>query len=300
MRKLALFCKSFSQDIERAANLCSSIEKYNSDGCPVYFAVPAEDRIEFKKRLPGFVEVVVESEFMQPDINKKLPGWREQQVAKLMFGVACSEDLYLVLDSDSEFIRPFKESDFLLESKVPLVCTKNYYRYKVGDSFSESMCLGLCAPESLLPGELKFASNQMFAIDRRMVGHKDLLSKRPSDVGGLVPAVFGRLDRRNIFFMPTPIIISRTIINHFWIFLRDQGLSFSDLILYSPWEAIWYGHYAATRFAESISFVEPYAMHFIHDQDIEAAKKAGVTKETLAKNFIAVTLAARHQDAVSF
>src|SRR5690606_12860423 len=111
----------------------------------------------------------------------------------------------------------------------------------------------------------------------------------------LINHVFGRMDSEPVLFLPTPVIFSREIVEHFWQHLRDIGLTFSDLISYSPWEAIWYGLYAFSRFRERLHPIQPLAIHFASDEHIAHVKAIGVTRETLAKNFLAITLAARHQ-----
>src|SRR5690606_26128974 len=180
---IGLFCKSFAPDVERVLNLCKSVDRHNVDGLPLYIAVPRDDIPRFREIVPGYANLLDEKEFMQCSLNKRLPGWRDQQVAKLMFGVGCPVDNFLVLDSDCEFIRDFRADDFLRQDGLPLVATENYYRYRPGDRFSEEAALGLLSPGQMAVDRMTFVSASMFAIDRSMIGHRDLLKRKPTDTG---------------------------------------------------------------------------------------------------------------------
>lgn len=301
MSKNYLFLKTFLPDLERVLLLCESIELHNKERIPLVVAVPRKDEPEFRKSLPGWVELIPEEEIACFSINKRLPGWREQQLIKFMFGVSYDVNKYLILDSDCQFIKDFNEKDlFGSEDEIPLVLTERYYRYSKGDKFSLSVSLGELTPEPMNKDKVSFYFDGLFQIDRAMIGNKNVLSKKPTEVGGLINSSFGRKDSNKVFFMPTPIIWSSEIVCDMWRHLREQGLSFSDLLLYSPWEAIWYGHWALSNFKEKIKPIEPLSIHFSKDEDILDARTHGVTRQTLSENFVAVTLAARHQKELSF
>ncbi|HCT9232971.1 TPA: hypothetical protein OUC02_004562 [Escherichia coli] len=301
MSKNYLFLKTFLPDLERVVLLCGSIEKHNKGDLPLVVAVPGKEVDEFRRFLPGWVELIAEEEIACFSINRRLPGWREQQLIKFMFGVSYDVNKYLVLDSDCQFIRDFDSFDlFGSADEIPLVLTEKYYRYSKGNEFSLSASLGKICPKTMDKEKVAFYFDGMFQIDRNLIGNKAVLSKKPIEVGGLINMSFGRKDNNRIFFMPTPIVWSSAIVCDMWSFLREQGLSFSDLLLYSPWEAIWYGHWALSKFRNKIRAIEPISMHFSTDEDIVDARSNGVTRETLSKNFIAVTLAARHQKELAF
>lgn len=301
MSKNYLFLKTFLPDLERVVLLCQSIEKYNKENIPLVIAVPDKEKVEFISALPDWVEIIAEESIACFSVNKHLPGWREQQLIKFMFGVSYDVDKYLVLDSDCQFIREFSDFDlFGRKDEIPLVLTERYYRYSKGNSFSLSASLGDIELVPMDKNKISFYFDGMFQIDRSLIGNKEVLGKKPSDVGGLINMSFGRKDNNRVLFMPTPIVWSSTVVCDMWRFLREQGLSFSDLLLYSPWEAIWYGHWALSNFKDKIRAIEPISMHFSKDEDILDARSNGVTRETLSKNFIAVTLAARHQKELVF
>lgn len=301
MSRNYLFLKTFAPDLERVSLLCESVEKYNIENIPLVVAVPGKDFEVFKKSLPEWVGLMAEEDIACFSINKRLPGWREQQLIKFMFGVSPGVDKYLVLDSDCQFIRDFSDFDLFGESsEIPLVLTERYYRYSKGNDFSLSVALGEIVPSAMDKEKVNFYFDGMFQIDRSLIGNKDVLSKKPTEVGGLINLSFGRKDSSKVFFMPTPIVWSSTVVSHMWRFLRGEGLSFSDMLLYSPWEAIWYGHWALSNFRDKVKAIEPISIHFSSDEDIVDARNRGVTKETLSKNFIAITLAARHQKELVF
>lgn len=298
---VGLFCKSFAPDLERVVNLVGSIEAFNADNLAMTLAVPHRDMQIFQSKIPSWIEIVNENDFMQREKNKILSGWRDQQVSKLMFGVESPFDHFVILDSDCEFIKPFHASDFLKnKDRIPLIATTNYYRYTKDKEFINNVALGNIIPQSMKIDTVNFFSNDFFAMDKSMIGHADILSLKPSDVGRLINYAFGRRDNAGVFFMPTPVIWSKEVAVSFWRFLQERETSMSDIILYSPWEAVWYGLYALSRFRDRVDCREPIALHFISDDDIAYAKSKGVSRETMKTNFLAVTLAARHQKEIAF
>ncbi|MXS86097.1 hypothetical protein ABO04_09350 [Nitrosomonas sp. HPC101] len=296
-----LFLKTFIPDIERVSILCDSVQRYNRDGTSFVIAVPNNEIGRFKSVLPSSVNIIAEEDIAYFTVNKRLPGWREQQLIKFMFGVSFPSNKYLILDSDCQFIKDFSEMDlFGGKDSTPLIATEGYYRYSSKNKFLLPIALGEISPIPFDKNKVEFFVDRLFQIDRRLIGDETHLRKKPTEVGGLINFSFGRADQTRLFFMPTPIVWSSKIVCDMWYSLREVDLNFSDLLLYSPWEAIWYGHWALSNFKNEINLVEPLSIHFSKDEDIVDAKNRGISKETLSKNFYAVTLASRHQNELVF
>lgn len=119
-RNLALFCKSYSGDIERFKILLKSIKKHNKDDILLCVSVPKEDKTLFRDILLN-VECPNWDLYSDEDIlgNNLAQSWKNQQIVKMMFwkmGIATN---YVVLDSDSYFIRDFYVKDFIIYDDVP-------------------------------------------------------------------------------------------------------------------------------------------------------------------------------------
>lgn len=120
MRRLGLFLCSYRKDLLRAQRLAASIERYNQDELPLCVAVPEADLLPFKSALPfPWIEwraqesVFAASPSAAAGTFATLTGSHRQQVVKAeSWRLGLAENL-LVLDSDCEFIRPFREAEFL-------------------------------------------------------------------------------------------------------------------------------------------------------------------------------------------
>lgn len=122
---LALFCKSYRNDVRRAKRLAASVARYNLDNLPVYLAVPADDLALFRGELAEFPVTLVSDDDIvtanprhDPAAYARLDGGKTQQVVKAEFWRFIDVENYICLDSDCYFIRPFRMSDFLAPDGV--------------------------------------------------------------------------------------------------------------------------------------------------------------------------------------
>lgn len=123
---LTLFCKSYRTDLKRAIRLAKSIRQFNVENIPFYLSAPIADVPLFKEHLADLdVEVIADELIVQrnPRLNldriKSLPDSVSQQVIKSEFWRLGLSDVYMCLDSDAVFIRPFYQSDFLWANDLP-------------------------------------------------------------------------------------------------------------------------------------------------------------------------------------
>lgn len=109
-----IFCKSYRGDIERVVEMSKSINEYNTDNVPFYISVPPEDVAMFKQHIPYYTEIIDDR-----TITDNYGGWHGQQYVKAKFYKTNLCRFYLVIDSDSYFIKPFAISDFLVDNETP-------------------------------------------------------------------------------------------------------------------------------------------------------------------------------------
>jgi hypothetical protein len=152
MRKLTLYCKSFSRDILRAQRLAESVDRYNHDALPFYISVPSVDLSLFQEKIGHTAAILIADELILAtnpahDLAKinQLPGGLSQQIIKSEFWRLRHSECYVCLDSDCEFIRDFFESDFVAPDGSPYTvmneakellefCDRHHYP-KVRDNF---------------------------------------------------------------------------------------------------------------------------------------------------------------------
>jgi len=105
--------------------LKDSIDKHNINKIPFYIVAPKSDIAKIQQtiitgREDYTIKIFDEELLIEQSLGN---GWLDQQVAKLRFYKLNLCDFYLVLDSDSYFIRDFYVSDFMYDKDTPyIVC----------------------------------------------------------------------------------------------------------------------------------------------------------------------------------
>ena len=124
--KMALMCKTYRNNLSRLKALKQSIDAYNADNIPLYVVAPQNDIDLIKENIitgeeSYHIQFFADEEFLGGDTLND--GWLNQQVVKLRFYKANVCDFWLMIDSDSYFIRNFYVSDFMYDEKMPyIVC----------------------------------------------------------------------------------------------------------------------------------------------------------------------------------
>lgn len=122
---LALMCKTYSNNLTALKILKQSIDAHNIDKIPFYIVAPSADieKIKFEI-ITGKEDYKCEIFPEESLIGESLgAGWLDQQVAKLRFYKTNLCKFYLVLDSDSYFIKDFFVDDFMFDNQTPyIVC----------------------------------------------------------------------------------------------------------------------------------------------------------------------------------
>ncbi len=214
MHTLVLFCKSYKNDFSRLIDLAESVLKYNLDGIPFFVSVPKEDFIFFEKKLHNLkVKLFKDEEILasNPSIDmckyRELPGKIQQQIVKSEFWRVAPSPLYLCIDSDSFFIRGFKESDFIDQFGTPYTTISDAHQL---------------LDQALDKKEFSVLNNYF----REMKLVQELIDR----------------SGRAYAFGPTPVVWHRDV----WKSLDDNYLvpnriSILDAIIKAPYELCWYG-----------------------------------------------------------
>ena len=261
MLPIALYCKSYKNDFYRLRQLAESVACFNVQKIPFYVSVPLTDIALFSPLseeygfhlLPD--EEILACTFLTGKTRTSLlPANTMQQVVKSEFWRLDLCRNYLVLDSDSWFIRKFGVEDFLHPSGHP---------YTVINEGRHSL---LAAARS---GNLKFI-RQFRELRETARG----IFNRP-----------GRL----YDFAPTPCIWSAVVWRSlFEEYSEPRGENFQDLIMRFSCETQWYGEYFLAKQTIPLFPVEPLfkCWHFQHDYD--ESLKLGESESVLALNYLGI------------
>lgn len=261
MLPLVLYCKSYRNDFHRLKQLAESVTRFNEDKIPFYVSVPRSD-------LPLFAPLSEELGFqLLPDEEilsrtfqtgktrePRLAGNIMQQVVKSEFWRLEISHHYLIVDSDSWFIRKFRASDFLHPSGHP---------YTVINEGRHSL---LAAARS---GNVKFL--RQFRELRETA--RDLFNRT------------GRL----YDFAPTPCIWSSAVWRGlFENYAEPRGENFQDLIMKFSCETQWYGEYLLAKQPIPLFPIEPLfkCWHFQHDYDESVT--LGENEDVIALNYLGI------------
>jgi hypothetical protein len=263
MESVVLFCKSYANDVYRVVRLTKSIQKYNNDRIPFFISVPEEDETLFRQHLPiGGWQLITDEQIINIS-HKQAPGLRhddlpahvQQQFVKSEFWRLALCENYLVLDSDSFFIRPFFQSDFLTDAGIPYtVCHENK--------------------------EIR----QFAARNNRPKITEGFMQERQN-----IQAQFERKGRA-LDYGPTPCIWSCQV----WKTLSQQfaapkGLSFADLLQRVPSELLWYGEAVINLRPIPLIPIEPLFKVFHFQQQLQENQKYFKESEkTWAKDYLGI------------
>lgn len=133
----ALITPTFAGDFEQFSLLAHTVERHIPEHVPHYIVVPSADYDTFKPLRSQRTRLLKEEDVLPRwtqglfklgryrVTSRSLPirGWILQQMIKLAAPSYAPEDVYLYVDSDVAFLKPFDPADeFLRDGKVKLFC----------------------------------------------------------------------------------------------------------------------------------------------------------------------------------
>ncbi|MCL5024012.1 MAG: DUF6492 family protein [Nitrospirae bacterium] len=261
MEGIAIFCKSYRNDLGRASELVESVRRFNRDGLPFCLSVPGNDAALFRNRIgTGDVQwlrdedVIGANRNISSDAYRALPGQLSQQIVKAEFWRLNPSASCLCVDSDSLFIREFGRSDFLVSGGAP------YTVMHEGKAFRE-FCLANGLERALEEFEIMKGKFKDF-FDRR----------GPSYNFGPLPVTWHR-------------DVWKDLERHCLI---PRGMTILDALTSLPSEAFWYGE-ALLKY-RSIEIVprEPYFKAYLFLEEYEHDRRRGVTQGMLSERYCGV------------
>ena len=144
MQKFAYLNKSYIKDLEYTKTLHKTFQKHYKGNSLFYIAVPKSDLEEFRKHLPD-VEIIDEEDIilsskLNLDDYKKIPGYLQQQIIKLVFHKYKNLENYVTFDSDIIFFRDFNNDHFFKNSKIETFCVEgkpSAYNKNINDFYEK-------------------------------------------------------------------------------------------------------------------------------------------------------------------
>jgi hypothetical protein len=261
MHAFALYCKSYRVDVLRARRLAQSIKQYNVERIPFFISCPQSDRALFEAQLSGFeVTFINDEDIIQSNPRhsienfEKIPGHLSQQIIKSEFWRLNLCQSYICLDSDCQFIRPFRQSEFINDVGNP---------YTIMDEARELLIPALAAQKS------------------RVV---DSFYREAAEVQNEI----GRAGKAYNFGPNCPVWDARVWRSLDENFLAPRNISFAELIVKFPIEMRWYGEALLKYKAVELLPSQPFFKMYHYAWQLRQEKKAGISQSTLAHFYCGV------------
>lgn len=267
MKNIVIYCKSYSKDLYRVSRLVKSVAQFNTDNIPFYISVPRNDLTLFQKHLDSYSVILIADEEIldtsfrklgrnSGDIVSKVPVHLMQQIIKAEFWRWGRCKNYLVIDSDSYFIRPFSISDFFYDENTP---------YTVMHECKELL---------------------QFAVRHRM-------NKVKKDYIELREKFQKIFDRRGRYFDfgPTPVIWSSMVWERLSKDYAEPGkTNIFEMICKHPCELLWYGEYLLHATSFPIVPVEPLFKVYHYKEQFQEGQQFGENEKVISENFLGIVV----------
>lgn len=261
MIDFSLYCKSYNVDVFRVKRLAASVAKYNADKIPFVVSCPAAHMALFKEQLQGFdvtlipdEDIILANPLHTVEQINNIPGHISQQIVKSEFWRLNYSRSYICLDSDCQFIRPFRKSEFLAPDGDP---------YTVMDE----------AREILMPA---------------LAAQKNRVVENYQREAAELQQEIGRAGKAYNFGPNCPIWDARVWRSLEENLLKPRNISFAELIVNFPNEMRWYGEsvlkYQAIRLWPS----QPYFKMYHYGWHLKMDRKLKITEAMLSRLYCGV------------
>ena len=258
MHSLAMLLKSYYGDVEYAARMVRSFERFNTDGIPLYIVVPEADVVLFtplaSDRVTILSEVLLAEHLVDREVHELSPGYINQEIVKLAFWELGLADDYFCVDSDAEFIRPFSRADFMVDDDTP-------YTVLVEDN------------------ELK--------VEPRY--YHQYWVRREAEIRRIQELV--GLETSTVLTCHGHQVMSAAVLRSFRDdFLAPRGWDYVDALAESPYEFSWYNMWLQRSRVIAIHPREPLVKVFHHEgQHLEYVLR-GITVADIARGYVALVV----------
>ena len=265
MNKIVLYTKTYRRDLERVKLLTESIKTHNKDNIPFYISFPKEDEQLFKNNIDNeYVKFVFDEDI----IDVPFQNWHTQQIVKSSFWKLGLCENYVMIDSDSYFIKDFYVSDFMYDDTTPYTVM-----HEQRDLFEWSS---------------KY---------NHLIGHNPkngFMEDRDK-----IMKIFNR-NGRYFDFGPSPTIWSSKVWESLEIVLKNSNKTFIDLIANTPSEFSWYGEFLLKHRVIDIVPIGPLFKVFHYKPQYEYYKKLGYTEVDFSENYLGIVIQSNFSTSLKY
>ena len=253
-----MLLKSYSGDIEYATRLVESFARFNADGIELFVVVPEADIAQFEGILKPNCTLISEDRFSQYLVNHEVhgirPGYINQEIVKLAFWELELAENYFCVDSDAEFIREFRVTDFMFDQRTPY---------------------------SVLVQDLELAVEPEY--------FHQYWKSRESEIAVIAETV--GLDTRVVLTCHGHTVFSSGVLKSFVSdFLKPRGWTYADSLELSPYEFTWYNMWLQKSNVIDIRPREPWIKVFHNESQHLEYLMRGVTVIDIARGYVGVVV----------
>ena len=258
MQTLALLLKSHGEDFGYAVRMIDSFNRFNEDALHLYCVVPSSDVEQFSELASEHVSVIDESALggylTDHEVHGIRPGYINQEIIKLAFWELGLAENYFCVDSDAEFIRPFRRSDFMADDHTPFTVLVEDHELKVEPRYYR---------EHWQPREQAI--------------------RRIQELVGLDDPAMRTCHGHQVF--------SGAVLRSFKEeFLAPRGWAYVDALEASPYEFSWYNMWLQKARTIEIHPREPFVKVFHHEGHHLEYILRGVSTDDIARGYLAVVI----------
>jgi hypothetical protein len=251
MNKIIIYTKTYSGDLERVKILIDSIKSHNKDNIPFYISIPKSEELLFKSNIDtDYVKIVFDEDIVEISSNN----WHTQQIIKSSFWKLGLCENYVMIDSDSYFIKDFYVSDFMYDDNTPYTVM-----HEQKDLFEWSSRYNQIIGHNPKNGFLEDRKKIMEVFDRR---------------------------GRYYDFGPSPTIWSTKVWEGLNQLLKNSNKVFTDLILHTPSEFSWYGEFLLKYRVINIFPINPLFKVFHFKPQYDFYKELNYTQYDFSENYL--------------
>ena len=255
MQKLVLYTKTYRGDLNRLKVLEQSVKKYNKDNIPFYISFPKEDEQLFRDNIDSeYVKFVFDEDI----IDIPFQSWHTQQIVKSSFWKLELCENYVMIDSDSYFIKDFYITDFMYNETTPYTVM-----HEQKDLFEWSSKYTELVGHNPKNGFMEDRSKVMKVFDRK---------------------------GRYFDFGPGPIVWSCKVWKSLDLLLKNSNRTFADLIAHTPSEFSWYGEFLLKYRPIDIVPIEPIFKFFHFRSQYIHYKSLGYTESDFCDIYLGIVM----------
>jgi hypothetical protein len=258
VQPFAMLLKSYSGDLEYATRLVESFARFNADGIELFVVVPAADIAQFERILKPNCTLISEDRFSQYLVNHEVHGIRSgyinQEIVKLAFWELELAENYFCVDSDAEFIREFRVTDFMFDQHTPY---------------------------SVLVQDLELAVEPEY--------FHQYWKTREREIAVIAETV--GLDTRVVLTCHGHTVFSSAVLKSFVSdFLKPRGWTYADALELSPYEFTWYNMWLQKSNVIDIHPREPWIKVFHNESQHLEYLMRDISVSDIARGYLGVVV----------